>query len=84
MFGKECYQKKYPDFQTPCFQQIAEGKPCSGNGCLVKVAMGNYREKDDLRRIEYLRECLHTVCRMSSDSGDNAEFLKRMAQKAGL
>jgi hypothetical protein len=78
---KECYQLSHPKRQTYCFQ-IAGRKPCSNSDCAViksistdvVVRMASTPEE----KIAVIKSrLLHQVCRMSSSSRDNSEFLKR-------
>jgi hypothetical protein len=74
---KECWQLRNLKEPTPCFQK-AGGFPCSATSCLVEQRIQGL----ELKGIEidgWWKQILpHSVCRMSSLSTDNQEYLERI------
>ena len=71
MQEKECRQLKV-DMPTPCFRRKGR-RSCSGDDCLVESRVEELGY-DSPGMVELL---LHSRCRISSLSQDNAEYLER-------
>ncbi len=85
---KECVQFLHPNWQTDCFQR-AGSTPYSSETCAVLEAMKTdcvFKMAITLEEQESVIRCrlLHQVCRMSSGSPDNKEFLERIQKAKGI
>ena len=77
--AKHCWQLDFLPKPTPCCIH-AGGTPCEAKGCLVDDALnGRQVEISSLDDVLFVADLCHSVCRISSMSEDNAEFLQRMA-----
>ena len=76
--AKNCWQLNFLPEPTPCFSYTG-GKPCGGQGCLVDNSLnGRHMEVSNPVDMELIKDLSHTVCRISSESPDNAEYVQRM------
>jgi hypothetical protein len=73
---KICYQQTYLPEPTFCFKE-AGYHPCDASNCLVESAI----EKIPFVYQSLIEQLCHSVCRISSVSQDNQEFLQRMANQ---
>jgi len=75
--GKICYQNIVGIGPTPCYIR-AGNHPCETPGCpvgdrVLKIYESGRKPSDYLILL-----LLHSICRLSSLSGDNQEFFKRI------
>lgn len=75
---KECYQLKIEQ-PTPCFVK-AGSKPCSGDDCPVADRIQELNTNGSAVSDSLLKLILHSICRISSLSMDNAEYIQRINQ----
>jgi hypothetical protein len=81
--GKECWQLKNPQMQTTCFKE-AFSASCSVPDCAVEQNVQGLKLKGEEVDCWSERLLSHTVCRISSESVDNREYLERTGQTGSL
>ena len=77
---KECYQLKRPE-PTFCFTQ-AGSVSCQEDDCLVENRTRDLQSKGITVSQEWTELLLHSKCRISDLSTDNAEYRQRIKNKS--
>lgn len=75
--SKECWQLEHPDEQTTCFRSAGRS-PCSKLDCAVGQKIEEIRQEWEKVPIWIEKLLSHDVCRISSTSFDNKEYLERL------
>ena len=76
---KECWQLINLEKPTPCFKK-AGNTPCNAPGCPVIDKLKELKELGLPVDEWWLKMLPHSVCRISSLSPDNQEYLQRVNQ----
>ena len=76
--AKHCWQTDDLPTPTPCFKR-AGGIPCTASGCPVDDAVDALKTKKIAVTPYWINLLCHSICRISSLSNDNVEYLERMA-----
>ncbi len=78
--SKPCWQIAFLPKPTPCFTR-AGGVPCEAPGCPVDDAVAQLQAKGKQVTLDQITQLCHSVCRISSLSEDNGEYIDRMSEQ---